>query len=234
MDGGGFAFAPGKPSDLPNLSIVKEVEHLPYFLGAAILVNVLSIALARGYQVGGKTLNDWYDSFGYEAITVDLAGLLLLFITGQAIYTQYVTPVYGWNPLYFVIILVILQVLYDLALYYGVINTVPKGQNEIIDLFKRYAEENGTTALARDALLMIGSVLCAFGLLSVPTEAATFLSLIAVYALPYVLNLKMMEKKKAPVEQPKKNDEKKEQPLMGQRNSWDPPVPQIQSNKPWL
>ena len=146
---GGAAFAPGRPSDLPNLSIVKEVEHLPYFLGAALLVNVLSIALARGYQVGGKTLNDWYDSFGYEAITVDLVGLLLLFITGQAIYTQYVTPVYGWNPLYFVVILVLLQIAYDLALYYGVINNVPTGQNAMIDLFKRYVQENGTTALAR-------------------------------------------------------------------------------------
>ena len=227
---GGAAFTPGRPSDLPNLSIVKEVEHLPYFLGAALLMNVLSIALARGYQVGGKTLNDWYDSFGYEAITVDLVGLLLLFITGQAIYTQYVTPVYGWNPLYFVVILVLLQVAYDLALYYGVINNVPTGQNAMIDLFKRYVQENGTTALARAALLMIGSVLCAFGLLSVSTEAATFVSLLAVYAVPYVLNHKMMEKKT--VAPPK--EEKKEEPQQGQRNSWDPPVPQVQSSKPWL
>lgn len=228
---GGAAFAPGRPSDLPNLSIVKEVEHLPYFLGAALLVNVLSIALARGYQVGGKTLNDWYDSFGYEAITVDLVGLLLLFITGQAIYTQYVTPVYGWNPLYFVVILVLLQVAYDLALYYGVINNVPTGQNAMIDLFKRYVQENGTTALARDALLMIGSVLCAFGLLSVSTEAATFVSLLAVYAVPYVLNHKMMEKKTVA---PPKEEKKEEAPQQGQRNSWDPPVPQVQSSKPWL
>lgn len=229
---GGAAFAPGRPSDLPNISLVKDVEHLPYFLGAALLVNVLSIVMARGYQVGGKTLNDWYDSFGYEAITVDLVGLLLLFITGQAIYTQYVTPVYGWNPVYFVVILVLLQIAYDLVLFYGVINNVPTGQNAMIDLFKRYVQENGTTALARDALLMIGSVMCAFGLLSIPTEAAAFVSLLAVYALPYVLNSKMMDKKSAAP--PKEEKEKKEEPQQGQRNSWDPPVPQVQSSKPWL
>ena len=62
------------PKPLPNISEFKELGHIPYFLAATLLVEVVLIFLTRYFpeKVGGDSLNEWYDRFGLEAVIADM------------------------------------------------------------------------------------------------------------------------------------------------------------------
>ncbi len=178
--------------DLPNISEFSKVEHLPFLVAGILIVDVIALFLTRYFpeKVGGDTLNEWYDRFGLEGVIADVGIILLGFLLGQFLYTRFIAPTYGWKPLLFVLTVVVIQVVHDIAFYYGVIRPIPKGTNDMIDTYKRYAEENGGLIIPGDSLLMIGSALVTFGLESIPTEWAVFAGVLAAYALPHILNTK--------------------------------------------
>ncbi len=228
-------------NDLPNISDFKDVSNLPFLIAGILFIDVFVLFLVRYYQIGGKSLNLWYDTFGLEGVIADVGIIFLGFLLAQYIYSFYIAPTYGWSPFLFVLLLVGIQLLHDTAFYYGVIKPIPKGHNSMIDVYKIYAEENGGKILAGDALLMIGSAVATFGLLSMPVPAAVFITALTVYTLPHILNTKIQpttaELLRA-VEKQKETDAK-QQPLHV-KNTWDSTMPSVQSmkvpavEKPWL
>ena len=83
--------------------------------------------------------------------------------------------------------MVAVQAIHDIFFYTGVIKQMPYGHNDMIDTFKKYAEDLGATIIGGDALLMIGST--GFALLYKYLPVQTFISIssLFVYALPYIL-----------------------------------------------
>jgi hypothetical protein len=94
---------------------------------------------------------------------------------------------YGWNPALFAALLVFIQVAHDLLFYFGVIKTIPRGHNAMMDVFKAYAERGGIKVVAADTAMMLGSFGIASLLASAPPAATTFSGVLAAYALPYIL-----------------------------------------------
>lgn len=240
MQGGSPSSFMTNMNDLPNISDFKDVSILPFLLAGILFVDVFVLFLTRYYQVGGKTLNLWYDTFGLEGVIADVGIIFLGFLLAQYLYTFYVAPIYGWSPFLFVVVLVAIQLLHDAAFYYGVIKPIPKGHNAIIDTYKLYAEENGGMILAGDALLMIGSAIATFGLLSIPTPAAIFIGSLTIYALPHILNTRMQSSTADLLRAVEKNKEKESSKPVSTTNSWDTLMPSVQSSKvqavekPWL
>lgn len=177
---------------LPNISEFKDLTHLPYFLAGILLVDVVVLFFTRYFpeKVGGESLNDWYDNFGLEGVIADIFVILLGFLITQYVYSAYVSPSYGWNPLLFVALLVVVQLVHDAAFYVGVIKQVPAGVNSMIDTYKKYSAENGALILLGDAGLMLGSAGAVFALESAPPYVAAAIACLTVYTLPYILNTK--------------------------------------------
>ena len=223
---------------LPNLSEFRDLTHIPYLLAAILFVDVITIFLARYFpeKVGGESLNDWYDKFGLEGVIADVFIILIGFVIAQYIYSAYIAPSYGWNPLLFVAVVVGVQLVHDITFYHGVIRQIPTGTNEMMDSYKKYAAENGGLILLGDAFMMAGSAAATFALETAPPFAAMAFVILTVYTLPYILNTRMQGSYRYKAATPVKKEEEKEKkdPTVPPRQStpWDMLKPQVQSGTP--
>lgn len=229
--------------ELPNISDFRDINHIPFLLAAILLVDVVTIFLARYFpdKVGGESLNDWYDKFGLEGVLADVFIILIGFVIAQFIYTTYIAPSQGWNPVLFIAVVVAVQLLHDVSFYQGVIKQIPAGVNEMMDTYKKYAAENGGLILLGDAVMMIGAGCLSLGLEVMPPYVAVAITILGIYSLPYILNTKMQgDYRYVPVKQEKKVQEKmiEEKPKAPidvpkrQSTPWDMLKPEVQSNTP--
>jgi hypothetical protein len=228
---------------LPNIAEFKDLTHIPYFIAAILLIDVFTLFLTRYFpeKVGGESLNDWYDNFGLEGVVADVFVILLGFLITQYIYSGWVSPSYGWNPLLFVGLLVVVQLVHDALFYTGVIKQIPSGLNAMMDTYKKYAEENGGLILLGDAGLMLGSAAAVFALESAPPYVAVAVACLTVYTLPYILNTKMQgsykyvraEAASASAAAAPPKEQTASQPIrQKEKIQWDVLKPQVQSSVP--
>ena len=173
--------------ELPDISNFRDVSDLSYIFFGTLSIDVIVLFLTRFYKIGGKSLNDWYDQFNVLAVLADVMVIVIGFIITRYLYTAFFFEKFGWNPIYFIMLLVIIQVLHDMIFYAGVIRNVPLGNNEMIDVFKKYAEELGGIVILGDSLLVIFSAITAMLYKLVPLHVFVSVSCIIVYALPYIL-----------------------------------------------
>ena len=225
---------------LPNLSEFRDLTHIPYFLSASLFVTVITVFLTRYFpdKVGGESLNDWFDKFGLEGVLANIFLVLIGFFIAQYLYSAYIGPAYGWNPLLFIAVVVGVQLVHDVAFYHGVIKQLPAGVNEMIDTYKKFGVENGGLILLGDAVMMAGAVAAVLALEAVQPFMAVAATAVTAYALPYILNTKMQgayRYQAAPVKQTKEEDKEKEkmtEPPPRQSTPWDMLKPQVQSSSP--
>ena len=170
-----------------DISNFNEISDLMFIFFAILTVDVVVIFLARYYKVGGKYLNEWYDQFNILAVIVDVMIIFIGFLITRYLYTCFFFEKFEFNPIMFMALLVIVQLLHDLIFYFGIIKTVPYGHNEMMDTFKRYAGDLGGIILGGDAILMILSAFVAMIYKSLPLHTFVTSSSIFVYALPYIL-----------------------------------------------
>jgi hypothetical protein len=97
---------------------------------------------------------------------------------------------FGWNAVYFILLLVAVQVLHDVLFYVGVIRNVPQGSNDMMDTFKRYADDLGGQIIGGDALLVISSALIAMLYKMAPFHVTTSITALVTYALPFAIYTK--------------------------------------------
>lgn len=173
--------------ELPNISNYTVESDLFYIFCAILTVDVVVLFLARYFKVGGKYLNEWYDNFHILAVMADVMIIFIGFIIARYIYTTFFFDKFGWNAVYFLILLGVIQVLHDILFYVGVIRNMPKGENDMIDTFKKYAEDVGGKIIGGDALLVLMSGLVAMLFKYAPFHITTSVTALIVYMLPYIL-----------------------------------------------
>ena len=133
--------------ELPDISNFRDTSDLFYIFFAILTIDVIVLFLTRYYKIGGKFLNEWYDQFNLLAVLADVMIIFIGFLIARYIYTTYFYERFQWSPVYFIILLCIVQLVHDIIFYLGVIKPLPAGHNEMIDVFKRYAEDLGATVL---------------------------------------------------------------------------------------
>jgi len=194
--------------ELPDISNFRDVSDMMYIFFGILTIDVIVLFLARYYKVGGKYLNVWYDQFNVLAVLADVMIIFIGFIIARYIYTVLFFEKFEWSPIYFMILLVVVQLLHDIIFYYGVIRNIPKGHNEMMDVFINYAEDLGGIILGADAMLMVTSALVAMLYKYVPLHAFVSISSIFVYALPYIL----FTRNPYVIEEAKKKDDLQKKP----------------------
>ncbi len=170
-----------------SLSNFGTVGDIPILFFAILTVDVIVLFLTRAAPgFWGSPLNTWYDKFGLAAVLSDVTIILIGFLIARYIYTKFVYPKYGDSHLLFVGLLVLVQFIHDVLFYYLAILPIPKGANQMMDVFRVYSK-GGKNILAGDAGLMIGSYLVGLIYKSIPQEYFVASSAVVSYMLPYGL-----------------------------------------------
>jgi len=169
---------------LSNISPV----NLGLILVSVTIIDLIILFLIRYFpDFWGKSINDWYNEFGLNAVIADVLSITLGFFIAQFLYSMFLQKTFGWNLTVFIGLLLIVQLIHDMFFYFGVIRPIPKGHNGMIDVFKAYAESGQSRILVADSAMMIGSALIASLLSQLPTSVSLFVGTLAVYAVPYIL-----------------------------------------------
>jgi uncharacterized protein YacL len=158
-----------------------------YLVPSATLVDFIVLILIK---YAGKdpyfkinALDNWYKQFGIFAVISDITSLLIGIGASRYIYTSMRL---NYIP-YFFLILFCFQLLHDLFFYIFVILKMKKGQNEMIDVFKEYANENGFKILIADFFMLVLTMIFAYGLSSLPEDYTVSVFIVTLYAFCYIL-----------------------------------------------
>lgn len=164
------------------------LQDWPLLLLCILIIDIVVIFIARFYpDFFGKSINVWYDNFHILAVIADVFIIALGFLITRYIYAGFLAPTYGFSPLYFILLLLSVQMIHDILFYVGVIRPIPYGHNEMIDVFKDYAKENGWKILLADGGMVVGAAVLAMLLKEQPAHVSVALGLLSVYTLPYIL-----------------------------------------------
>jgi hypothetical protein len=125
-------------------------------------------------------LSLWYDKFGLAAVFADVLSLVL-----GVLLATFLFP--GAIGLQLVMAAVFIQMIHDIFFYFVVIQGLPQGQNEMIDVFKSYASEGSWKILVADALMITSVVaLASLSDLFFSYRAIAFQALLGMYSLIYI------------------------------------------------
>jgi hypothetical protein len=168
---------------LKRLSNYKNVSNLPYIIFGALVIDLVVIAMTKSSLLG-TSLKVWYNNFGLSAVLADTLILVLAVIIAQYIYTEYFSKS---TPLLFLAIIAVVQVVHDVLFYQLAILGTPKGQNKIMDLFKKYAKEMDSRIILGDFAMILGTVGVATVASGLSQPLFNFLLILAVYSVPYII-----------------------------------------------
>tara|TARA_Y200000002_G_C22608293_1_gene632641 strand:- start:732 stop:1247 length:516 start_codon:yes stop_codon:yes gene_type:complete len=131
-------------------------------------------------------LKNWYETYRLSAVIADVLILVIGFIITRAIFTYYG---WSWNFYLFLGTILVVQILHDILFYLFFMN-VPKGVNNMLDLFKKYAKESGGRAILGDSFMIIITVLLAYLFANYSTNINIISLVVLVYLIPYIIYTK--------------------------------------------
>ena len=162
-------------------------DFFPIFSGSMTAINI-ALALGRMGVLGSVTFNSYFDTFGLEGILSNTSLAVIVIQLARWLYTKFYT-VGGrpWSPLVFISIVAGVQLIHDLILYFGAINVLAPGKNEMIDALRAYASENGSRAIGGHVIFIL--VCALFAMLFKDLSFLTTFVIVTVtfYLLPFVI-----------------------------------------------
>jgi hypothetical protein len=167
---------------LSNISNIYETSDLlPIFIGV-LIVDLIVIIIAKKTGFFNKQINIWYEKLGITAVILDVFILVIGILVTRYIFNYFKL---NFNPLYFILVAVIVQLIHDCLFYILVIVPSVKGKSDVMDIYKDYAVENGYKILIADMVMVIISCLLAMLLKSQPNHLNLSILILVIYLIPY-------------------------------------------------
>jgi len=163
---------------------LHSISDIVTLFFSVLSLDTFVLFLARYADVGGKSLNAWYDRFGLVAVLCDVSVIVIGFLIANSLY-PFLFSTYSLFP--FLGLVVIVQAIHDILFYFFVINPIPQGHNQLIDVFKDYAKENGAKIILGDAGLMLGSAAFMEIYRRLSPIGTGSLAMFTIYCLTYIL-----------------------------------------------
>lgn len=148
---------------------------------AVVWIDFLVILITKKVYVLNSFLNEWYDTYKLTGSLLDC----LIFIL--VIMLAFFTAPKNASPLVITGIAILYQIIHDLLLYWFVVLPLPKGENAIIDLFKKYVKGGGVATLIGDSIMMASMMGLYFSITSYSPNILLFMFLLGVYSVGYIL-----------------------------------------------
>jgi hypothetical protein len=173
--------------DSANVGNYKATEDWFFLLPAILFIDTFVVFLVRFYPATfGTTINTWYDEFGLSAVISDVTIIAIGIAITRYLYTVFFQEQEGWSIYYFIALAILIQMIHDLFFAVAVVKPIPKGHNEMIDIFKMYIS-GGPVIIAADAAMVAGSIGLAAALKNQDSHYTVSLGLITAYSLAYLL-----------------------------------------------
>lgn len=167
-----------------NISNFNNVNDYLPLLNAIILTDITFLfILYYTNLINSNYLKKWYETYRLSGILADVTIIFIGFIIARFLYFKIFKT---YSILKFVILLLIIQIIHDLlfALFF---NSVPRGINKMIDLFKDYGKEVKFGAILGDSLMMIMSFVLVLLFLNINMNWNIILLVFLLYITPYIL-----------------------------------------------
>jgi hypothetical protein len=150
--------------------------NLLHIGSAVVWVDFVTLALHRVFNLG-SSLDKWYTEFGMVAVMSDCLSIVLVIMIAKIFFPRY--------PL--LLTAIVIQIVHDLLFYLLVILPIPRGTNQMMDVFKDYSVENGWKILVADSLMVGSTVLIGEQLVNFDTSIVQLFGLFGAYALTYII-----------------------------------------------
>ena len=167
-----------------DISNIDNNIDLYYILCAIVIVDLVVIYIARNTNLLGNQINVWYNNFGLSAVILDVLIIMIGFIITRYIFKY---SKIRFSPTTFIIIALVVQIIHDILLYELVIKPTPVGSNQVIDVYKKYATENGINIIVADSAMVLASAVLAMYLKGKEMHETSTLLIIGLYSIPYLL-----------------------------------------------
>lgn len=203
MEGGGSSIY------LSDIGDYRNIDDIYTIVNSSLFTLTLSLLATRIGNLGGYSLNTYFDLFGIEGVVSTTMLMAIIFQLARYFYTVlYAKADKSWSPFVFICAVIVVQILHDVLFYYGAINLLPAGKNEMIDVLKQYAKENTVAAIGGHSALMLVTALVAMMINDMDIVLKIVMFGIVLYGLPYILSI--VHKKPAPPPPPPKKEEMKD------------------------
>ena len=174
---------------LSNIGDYTNKDDLGTLVSSSIFTLFLSLVAARVGNLGGVTMNAYFDMFGLEGLLSNTMLMVILLHVARYLYSSLYSTGRAWSPFVFLCIVALVQGLYDLFFYYGVINVVPTGVNQMVDVLKQYAKDYNVKAMVGHIVLLTTTALVAMLMSDMYDIHKFFLSAVVLYLVPYFLSV---------------------------------------------
>ena len=170
----------------PTSNFMNDSELLP-IVTANLWVDLAIIFIAMsGLIYTGKTLKLWYKKYRLSAIIADMFSIILGMILLRYIVYRLNIKV---NLFTFILLGIGLCIIHDI-LFYLLFKSIPRDSNHMLDFFKDYAKDLGSTAIIGDVILVINAIILS-ALLNTKSKKTNIITLfIGIYLIPYIIYMK--------------------------------------------
>tara|TARA_Y100001935_G_scaffold243529_1_gene235039 strand:- start:631 stop:1227 length:597 start_codon:yes stop_codon:yes gene_type:complete len=183
-------FIISKLTTLKPLTNYKDYnEYLPIITSnvyADLLIILITFTGILGNGKSWQVLTKWYKKYRLSAMLADiLIGVIYLLIARYIVYTLKQDV----NLFEYAVIAVLVQIFFDF-LFYIFFSLVPKGSNNMLDLFKDWAKYAKQDALWGDSILILFGVVLSSYLNTQTLNTNLFTLIVGLYLIPYVIYMK--------------------------------------------
>jgi hypothetical protein len=161
----------------------KTADLLP-MLNACIITDTLFMLFLTTGLFQSKTLAQWYHKFTLSAAIADILIIFIGILIARFFY-PILFPKSQFNIALFAALALVIQIIHDL-IFAVIINTVPRGQNQMIDTFKDYAKEMQFYAILGDSTMTLTAVLLSSLLANFSPNTNTVILAVVVYVIVYM------------------------------------------------
>ena len=171
----------------PTINYNNKFEYIP-ILTANIYADLLIIFVTfSGILYSRKNIiNQWYKKYRLSAMIADiLIGVLYLLLA------RYIVFYFKLNlDLFtFTLLAIIIQIILDFS-FYLFFSIIPKGNNDMLDYFKKYSKEVGINALLGDSILVVVGVIISAFLNQMSFDYNIIILILSIYITPYLIYMK--------------------------------------------
>ena len=167
--------------DISNFN--KISDYLPIFNGVLISELIIILLIHVGF-FKSIFLKKWYLKFNISAVIMDVFILVIGFIITRYLYKKVFNDYKLWK---FILLFLIIQIIHDILFYILFEHVIPKGNNTVIDLFKKYGKEVGGGAIIGDSFMVIVSCIIASLLVNKNINVNIIFCILIIYIIPYLI-----------------------------------------------